>query len=545
MEAKIKELVLRSVDKITKPVASTLGIKGGTLLFNDTKGYDKTLWEGKPYTTQDGYTVAKHISSSNVYENLIMDTVKLGSMKTASNSGDGTTSTMILVNALIKMGYELIDKNYSTWDICKQFDIASKNVLELINQHKIDITNNIELVEHLASISSHDENIGRTLYNVVKEIGIYGNIQVKESTNKITKINTTKGMVINSGYYAPQFINEGLSRRFINKEVYTVIFNDNIQDINQLFPFLRLTSNPKIVGNNKPLVVFCNNIGSIALQAVTGYMSASGKSVCIIQNPGFGDRKIELMNDLSCVTSGLIVDKNFNYSMMLKDYQDENDGGELWDYIGYCDEIIVDETQTSILGGKIDEEFYNETITMLETYLNDETLDIDEFDKHFYEARLANLKGGVTVINVGGITEVEMKELYYRYEDAVKAIKSALRDGINIGGGYTWVKVHNNLNQTELANKPIIRGYYESLLSIPKQLLLNAGYKSSREFDDYYNRILNDKCIDLKNDDIVSVEDYKVFDSNTTLKDVINNATSVAKSILQIKYVSFDGILYE
>lgn len=542
----VRELILSAISELAGAVKVTLGAKGKTILYNDNKGID-VEWDGTPFTTKDGVTVAKYVTNNNDYKRLIMDVVKNASKQTVNSSGDGTTSTMIFTEALIKKGYSLVDKGYSSWDLNKAIDEVVEELITSLDDMSTDIDdtndNSFKLLENVATVSSNNKEIGLEIIDIIRQIGFTGTIDVKESQAINTKLSTVKGLKTNKGALAAFMYNDTRNYRYSVENAFVVVFDMIIQDIHQILPFCRATSNKDL--GEAPLLIFANDVSDVALNSIKAYMMSTNKQLMIVQNDGFGDKKIDIMNDICAVTSALVIDKETMYSKRPEDYKELHyTDYPIWGYMGKCGAVIVDDFTCSVLDGTPDQEYLEACVEDIQYTLSDVDADLSKGDKNFLKKRLANLTGGISIINVGGVTEIEMKEKYYRYEDAVLAVRSAIDHGVCIGGGNTLLKLYDTYFSSYKSRTDVKDSIYDALLSIPRQLLINAGLTSQKEWMQYYDMNKHGMCLDLRNNEYVHIEDYNIYDSTLVLKDVIRNAASVAKTILSIEDISFRGILY-
>jgi chaperonin GroEL len=552
-------LIIKAVNNLVGPVKVTLGAKGKTVLYNDTKGHDKSLWDGKPFTSKDGYTVAKQIKSKNEYEALIMAAIKAASQNTVNSSGDGTTSTMILTEALINQGIELITKhNMTSWEVCALIDIFSNDITTLLKEkYAISVIDektdklNLKLLERVASVSSNDKEIGKFIYNIYSRIGTTGTIEVQTSEAQETKVRMTEGMRLNKGYYSTLFSNTADGSQFKATAPYVLVFDDAIRDYNQLMPFLRMTDQHN--KGKKPLVVFCDEVSQVAMATIVDYVKLSNHPLCIVQNDQFGEKRLDLINDIASLTGGFPISSDTEYAKNHEYYKDKDfETLPEFSILGRAKEVLITNSSTSIIGNPdfIDKEHVSDVVSYLKEKIADTETQL--YDKQHYQRRLANLTGGIALIKVGGATELEMKELFFRYEDAVLAVRSAIEKGVSIGGGYTWVNMHSDLIDSydvDAQKLKVESNTYNmilnTLLAVPKQLLINAGFTSNNEFKFYTNNLINENCLDLITNTYMSVNDFEIYDSCATLLDVVLNAASVAKTLISVDKIIANNIVYK
>lgn len=505
-----KTKIQNGVNKLVNPVKQTLGTKGRTVMFVDDNG--------KPHITKDGVTVARHIRSNDNFENMVIGVVREAAMKTMLSSGDGTTTTSILAQYLISNGLELLDEGLSYYELSKQMDEALSDVVKYIQSKSIDIESKPELLQEIASISANDQTIGKFIYDIIQDIGLYGDIEVKTSQYLETRVDKTKGMKLHKGYYESFMVNNLKDMVFEINDCNILIFDDTIQSMQDFIHYVEYLK-------GKPLVIFCNGISDITLQQIKKMMTVSNIPLCFVENDGFGERKDILLNDLAALTSGYIINCRDKFTP-------EN--------LGYAGKVRITEGYTSILDGKMDVDLIESIVEDIKERLASNTesddLEMSNREKKFYQKRLANLTGGVAVIYAGGRTEMEMKELKDRLDDAVLAVSSAIKQGINVGGGYTYINCQSSLKAKSRGYKLVI----DALEAPFKQLLINADLINKH--DDYKALLLKNKAFDLRTNKVYNLrnKDYKVYDPTSVLIDSISNAVTVAKSLLSVKTMIYE-----
>ena len=510
------ETILKGVNRLANTVKQTLGTKGRTVLFNDENN--------RAHITKDGVTVARHIFAEDDYENMVITVLREASLKTMKSSGDGTTSTMILAQYIITEGLRLLEEGVSYYEMRKQIDKSVKDVTNYILNDSIGIESNKGLLKEIAAISSNDEKIGEFIYSIVEEIGLSGDIEVKSSTYSETRVNKTKGMKLYKGWMENFMVNSTREMSFKADNCHILIIDDTIQAVTDIEGYIKHL-------RGKPLVVFCNDITDITLKQIQTFMQATGNPICFVNNDGHGDRRQLLMNDLAALTSAYVIEADSDFNP---------------DNLGFANQVRVDEWYTSILGGKSDNELIDDLVGDIREILKenddeDETL-LSNVDRKFHKKRLANLTGGVAVIHVGGKTEMQAKELKDRYDDAVLAVESAIRQGVNVGGGFTYLNCQKALNKKFKDSDG--RGYKLILNSLDapfKQLLTNA--EKFNNFEYYKSQLTKGKALDLRDNKLYKLSDskYRVYDPSSVLIDALVNASAVAKSLLSIKDILFDG----
>lgn len=435
-----------------------------------------------------------------------------------------TTTTMILAQYLITEGLKLLSEGVSFYELSKQIDHAVKDIVDYINNNSIKIEDNPELLREIAAISSNDEKLGDFIYSIVEDIGLYGDIEVKESQYSETRIHKTQGMKLHKGWIETFMVNDVREMSFKADNCHVLIIDDTIQAVTDIDKYIHALA-------GKPLVVFCDDITDITLKQIEKMIQAIGPKICFVNNDGHGDRKLLLMNDLAALTSAYVIDAKSPFDIK---------------NMGFAEKIKVDEWYTSIIGGKGDTELIEQLVEEIkDTLEDDENVDetnLTHVERKFHKKRLANLTGGVAVIHVGGKTQMEMKELKDRFDDAVLAVESAIKQGVNVGGGSTYINCQKSLNKA--FKEQWGRGYKMVLGSLEspfKQLLINADLFN--QFEYFKDSLIKGMALDLRDNKLYKLSEakYKVYDPSSVLIDSLVNASAVAKSLLSIKDILYDG----
>ena len=505
-----KDKILTGVNYLGDMIKVTLGAKGKTVMFRNK--------QGKVVITKDGVTIAKECNSNDSVEQMAIEIVREASEKTVKSSGDGTTTTVILAQYLVNRGYELLQSGVSYYNLANGMDAAVDIIRDDIKTDAIKITedSNFERLLDVATVSSNNKVIGEFVYDIMKDIGVYGAIEVKKSNNSKDRIDKVKGIKFNKGFYAPQFVNDLVKMQWRARGVHVVLYDDTIRTMSDIKPYI------EEVGND-PILFIVNDVEPTVLQTIINnrLMNPTAFNIMIVEHDGFGDRKTEIMNDIAAMTSADICTSDYT------------------GIIGYVDEVVVDADSCSMLGGHMNTDVVNELIDITKGLLANE--DLDDSERLYYKRRLATLAGGVAVIHVGGTTEVEMSEKKDRIDDAVEAVKAAINRGVVIGGGYQMLKMQNWLRYVEFEH--VMREGYnivvESLSTPFEQLCVNAGRNPAEISKQLImdERAMNNVGYDAITDTIVPLDEYKVYDPASVLIDAISNAVAVAKSILSIERV--------
>lgn len=522
-----QEIILKGTNTICDAVKATLGTKGRTVLFNTFMSE-----ENKPSVTKDGATVAKNIRSADDYENLVISVVREASLKTMLSAGDGTTTTCVIAQYIVNKGVDLLNLGISYYELSKGIDLAVKNVVDYLKLHSTPVDNDAALLKEIASISANDETVGELIYDVINDIGVYGNIEVKRSQLYSTRVEKTKGIKTGKGWYNAFMVNNLKKESFEVKDCAVLIVTDEIRDFKVLEDYLKFL-------DGMPLLIFCESISEQLLIRLKSYIEGIKYPLCFVENDEYRDRKMMLCRDIGIITGARVITSHDRFDR---------------DNLGFADEIRVTEHNTAIIGGDINQEAADIEIARIMELLESDRLnantEMSNMEKRFYQKRLANYTGGMALIQVGGRTQIEMNELKDRIDDAVLAVESAVREGVSVGGGFTFVNCKNAL-EAKLNDISVNRQGYQLVLDAIvepfKQLLVNS--EKMGEFSIIREQLLNQQGYDLRNNQFLplktettSVKTYSVFDATAVLIDALTNGVSVGKSLLSVKELIYDGI---
>jgi chaperonin GroEL len=500
-----RDKLLQGIATISKAVKSTLGPLGKTVLIeslNHTHGIT---------VTKDGVTVAKSIDLEDAVENLAVKMMKEAADRTASSAGDGTTTAIVLTEAIVNAGMDLIKNNpeINTTELIKDINRITDGLMLKLSKKSKKVTG--KTLRDVATISANnDSNLGSMIASAYKELGDDGVLTVENSKTEKTYYDITKGIKIDRGYSTKLFVNNHRNDECIMDDVYVLMTDMEITNILQIESILK-----PIINENKKLLI----IGNCA-QNVTNTLAANvvqnNLKLCNIIPPSFGYKTNELMGDISLALGA----KYFSES------QGDNLGLLSMDDLGHAEKIIVGKSKTVIIKAGKSTDAIRDRIEELKEQRGNLT---QKNDKDFVNERIASLSGAVGVIYVGANSDVEQKEKYDRVEDAVCAVRSAIEEGILPGGGVALLRLAEDLSDGH-ANDIM----YEALVSPLEQILTNAG-------EDV--KAIRDKictCADAKVNDGYDVKNkvfgdmYKmgIIDPAKVTKNALRNAVSVATTIL-------------
>lgn len=518
-----RKKLISGISKIADAVKSTLGPRGNTVLI------ESPHHTGSITVTKDGVTVAKAVDLIDPVENLAVKMMKEAADKTSNAAGDGTTTAIVLTEAIVKAGDKLMDDSVNRTLVLREVVEIGNKVVEKLQQRHIKVSEQTLL--DVATISANnDKAIGETIAKVYKEIGENGIVTVEKSQTTETYAETTHGFKIQRGYYSPLFINDHKKDECIYEDVMVLISDAEIHNLLQIEPVLK-----PIIQEGKKLLIIApcsvNVINTLAANVVKNNMK-----VCAIEPPSFGYKKHELMQDIALAVGAKYFSEKTGDDLSLITYAD----------LGHAAKIIVDSKNTVIINSEFRTDF-DEIDNRVAQLWDAHKAATKKHDKDFTLSRIASLTGGVGVIHVGGTTDIEQKELYDRVDDAVCAVRSALEEGILPGAGKALFEeaLQIGAEEGDSTEREIAKRILHTALQIPlTQILLNAGltleyayHQEEMPMDGWgYNVVTGDEG------DLIEMG---VIDPVKVTRSALQNAISVATTILSTNAIITMARTYE
>ena len=446
--------VYTGIKKVADAVKVTMWPKGRNVILERSFG--------APTVTNDGVTVAKEIELEDKFENIWAELVKEAANKTNDSAGDGTTTTVVLVDAIVREGLKYVRSWVNPFALGRGLHKAVNAIVaELRNKSKkVEWRDEIKQV---ATISAQDEEVGELIADIMEEIWKDGVVTVEEGKSIGLEKEVVKGMQFDQWYVSPYFITDPSRMEAVIEKPYIIITDKKISSIKELLPLLEQIATTW----KKDIVIIADDIEWEALATLVLNKLRGILNVLAVKAPGFGDRKKEILKDIAAVTGGQVISE------------------ELWlklenatvDMLGKADKVIADKDKTIIVGWKGKQEDIDARVSMIRTELEKTTSD---YDREKLQERLARLVGGVAVIRVGAATEMEMKNRKYKIEDALNATRAAIEEGIVPGGGTAYLKLQSVLDNVKVEDEDERIGIeiIKHAIEYPaKQIADNAGYK--------------------------------------------------------------------
>ena len=453
-----KKAIKAGVDKAANAIKVTLGPAGRTVILD--RGY------GSPSITDDGVTVAKEIELEDKFENIGASLIQEVANKTNEAAGDGTTTATVLTQKMIDEAFPIVAIDASKANAIKRgMDKAVRFVVQELNRGKKEVKNKAE-IEQVATIASLDPEVGKLIAEAMEEVGNDGVITVEEGQTIGLKKEVVKGMRFDRGFVSQYMITNPDRMEAIWENPSILIVDKKISSVQDVLPLLE-----KVVqSGKKDLVIIAEDIEGEALTTFILNKLRGTFNILAVKAPGFGDRRKEMLQDISVLTGGEVITEELGLKL---------DKTEL-SQLGSARRVIATKEHTTIIDGAGDKAKIDERIATIRTAIKDATSD---FDKEKLQERLARLAGGIGVIKVGAFTETEMKAKKFKIEDALNATKAAVEEGIVAGGGTALAKIAPKLDsfvtevaEDERAGVMIIRKALEAPL---RQIAENSGVEVS------------------------------------------------------------------
>ena len=509
-----REKLFKGISKIANAVKSTLGPSGQTVLIespNHTHGIT---------VTKDGVTVAKAVSLLDPTENLAVQMMKEAADRTASSAGDGTTTAIVLTEAIVKAGSSLITKKDNKTQVLRDLVKETNKVVDNLKNKSKKVSN--KRLRDVATISANnDKNLGDIISEVYKKVGLNGLVTVDRSQTPDTHYESTNGLKIDRGYDSSLFINNQKKDECILEDVHILVSDAPINNILNIENVLK-----PIIQDHKKLLIIApvdNNV----VNTLAANVMKNGLKVCTIGPPNFGYKQHELMQDIAISVGATYFSEKTGDDLSLMTLDD----------LGHVAKLIVGRDSTVII--KDNDEESQEVLDRVEELKDAHKRENNKTNAEFILSRIASLTGGVGVIYVGGQTDLEQKELYDRVDDAVCAVRSALEEGILPGGGSALYQESCNLKEKTLAQKILKEALRAPLL----QIWENAGIKYSDNYEK--TKIKYDDGFDVKNQEWGDMYKMGIIDPLKVTKVALQNAVSVAATILSTNAIITMARTYE
>ena len=448
-----RDQLKKGIDTLANAVKVTLGPKGRNVII------EKKF--GAPHITKDGVTVAKEVELADAYQNTGAQLVKEVASKTGDDAGDGTTTATVLAQAIVAEGLKNVTAGASPMDIKRGIDKAVAKVVESIKSQAEMVGDNYDKIEQVGTVSANnDPVIGKLIADAMRKVSKDGVITIEEAKGTDTTIGVVEGMQFDRGYLSAYFVTNTEKMECEMEKPYILIYDKKISNLKDFLPILE-----PAVQTGRPLLVIAEDVDSEALTTLVVNRLRSQLKICAVKAPGFGDRRKEMLEDIAVLTGCVVISEEKGLKLEQATIE----------MLGTADKVTVSKDNTTIVNGAGAKENIKERCEQIKAQIASTKSD---YDKEKLQERLAKLSGGVAVLYVGAASEVEMKEKKDRVDDALRATRAAIEEGIVAGGGVAYIRALEALeglkgdNADETTGIDIIKRAIEEPL---RQIVANAG----------------------------------------------------------------------
>ena len=497
----------RGIDVLADTVKITLGPKGRNVIL------DKKF--GPPQVSSDGVTIAKEIELEDPFENMGAQLLKEASKKTNDDAGDGTTTSTVLAQALVEEGFKNVAAGADPMALKRGLELGVKTVQDTIASMSITVEGR-EQISQVASLSAHDEEMGKKIADVMEKTGKDGVITVDESKSLDYEVEYVEGMQIDRGYLSPYFVTDSENMKASLEDAYILITDKKVSAVSDILPVLE-----KVLKVTKNFVLIAEDVEGEALATLVVNRLRGALNTVAIKAPGFGDRRKAMLQDIAVLTGGQVISEEVGRKL---------DSTEIED-LGRCNRVESTKDDTTFVGGAGDKKAIEGRINEIKAQIEQTTSD---YDREKLQERMAKMSGGVAILKVGAATEVEMKEKKQRVEDALEATRAAVEEGIVPGGGTILIRASDALKKVKApsADEQTGIGILERALLAPIRVIAaNSGAegavilnKVSEEGGNYGYDAQAEKFGDMF--------ELGIIDPAKVTRAAVENAVSVAGMIL-------------
>ena len=510
------------VDKLANAVTATLGPSGRNVIIEQDMGM--------PVSTKDGVTVAKSIQLKNKVENLGAQIVKQASIKTGEQAGDGTTTSTLLAQSILNEGINRINAGSNVVDVKRGVDKAVRIVRTFLEEQSKDITDEAQLKQVATISANNDIEVGELIATAMDKVGQDGVVAIEESKTGETYLETVEGMQFSRGYKSPYFVTDNNSMTAVLQNPLILITDKRLTTVKELLPILEGASQ-----KSTSLLVIADDIDGEALSTMVVNKMRGILPIVAVKAPEFGDRKKDMLEDIATLTGGTVVSTEKGMRL------DKFDAA----WLGRANKVTVGKETTTIIDAMGDEDAIVQRVEEIKTQIDEVT---SPYEKQKLQERLSKFVGGVSIVHVGGHTEVEMKEKKDRVDDALHATKAAIEEGILPGGGIALLNASKLLvGQIEDSKSDEQTGFDIVISALERpfyKILENAGYTND-QIGDIESKIITEDDFwfgyNPREEDFFNMFKEGIIDPTKVTRLALENAASVAGTLLITEAVVSKG----
>jgi len=497
--------IVEGVNIIADAVKVTLGPKGRNVVI------EKSF--GAPRITKDGVTVAKEIELADKFQNLGAQMIKEVASKTNDNAGDGTTTSTVLAQAIVREGVKSVAAGINPMDLKRGIDIAVEAIVAELGKMSKKVINQAEIAQ-VATISANgDSEIGNKIAEAVKKVGPDSPITVEEAKGLEFEVNVVEGMNFDRGYLSPYFITNGEKMTVELENAYILLFEKKVSNLQPMVPLLEA-----VVQSGRPLLIIAEDVEGEALAALVVNKLRGGLKIAAVKAPGFGDRRKSIMEDIAVLTGGQLISEDLGMKLEAVTLKQ----------LGQAKRVIIDKENTTLVDGAGKPADVKARCSSLKSQIEETSSD---YDREKLQERLAKLSGGVAIIKVGGATEVAVKERKDRVDDALAATRAAMQEGIVAGGGSALLYAGRVLDKVKGANEDQNVGVniIKKVTQAPiRQIAENAGFDGAVVANEVLSKNTATYGYDAQNNKYGDMFKAGIVDPAKVVRTALQDAASVS-----------------
>lgn len=500
-----REKLLRGVDILADAVKVTLGPKGRNVVI------DRSF--GAPRITKDGVTVAKEIELADKFENMGAQMVREVASKTNDIAGDGTTTATVLAQSIVREGAKAVTAGMNPMDLKRGIDLATAAAIADIQKRAKKVKSSEEVTQVGTVSANGDRSIGEMIAKAMQKVGNEGVITVEEAKSLETELDVVEGMQFDRGYLSPYFITNAEKMVVELEDPYILIHEKKLTSLQPMLPVLEA-----VVQTGKPLLIIAEDVEGEALATLVVNKLRGGLKVAAVKAPGFGDRRKAMLEDIAILTAGQTISEDLGIKLETVTIAQ----------LGRAKRVRIDKENTTIIDGSGKKKDIEGRVNQIKAQIEETTSD---YDREKLQERLAKLAGGVAVLRVGGVTEVEVKEKKDRVDDALNATRAAVEEGIVPGGGTALLRAKVAVLSLKNDNADIQAGIniVAKALEAPiRQIVENAGVEGSI----VVGKISENKSVtygfDAQTEQFVDMLEAGIVDPAKVVRAALQDAASVA-----------------